>query len=179
MITALLSLAIFAAYLFFVLKYVGKVPQSLSETYYLLGNKQYYMFPDPLEMEFNRLRASLFTFMMWAISITLLPAMLDITPESRQFLAFLALSAICFVGAAPNFKDEFEGNVHKASAVIAAICGLLWVVFATDNWPMIILSAFCVLVAALRTNTAWTSRVFWLEMIAFGSVYLAAIFQTL
>lgn len=162
MVLVIISLLIFVIYLMFSLRYIGYVPASLSETFYLIGKAKH-----------------CFTAMMFSIAVTLLPAMLNSTPESRQFLAFLALSAICFVGAAPNFRDEFEGKVHKASAVIAATCGLLWVVFATDAWPMIILSAFCVLVAAFRTNTARTSRVFWLEMIAFGSVYLSAIIQAL
>lgn len=162
MVLVIISLLIFVVYLIFSLRYIGHVPASLSETFYLIGKARH-----------------CFTAMMFSIAVTLLPAMLNITPESRQFLAFLALSAICFVGAAPNFKDEFEGKVHKTSAVIAAVCGLLWVVFATDAWPMIILSVFCASMAAFRTNTARTSRVFWLEMIAFGSVYLSAIIQAL
>lgn len=163
MILTIISLLIFVVYLFFAIKRYG-IPTSLSETYYLLGGEP-----------FNRLKASIFTFMMWAISFTLLPAMLDITPEDRQFLIFLALGAICFVGTAPNFKETFEGKVHTTSAVFAAFFGLSWALAMPHGFICVGLSLLAVLVGALATATIKDSRTFWLEMVAFASVYMTAI----
>lgn len=169
MILTIISLLIFVVYLFFAIKRYG-IPTSLSETYYLLGGEP-----------FNRLKASIFTFMMWAIAFTLLPTMLDITPESLQFLAFLALTGICFVGAAPQFKEKSEGKVHTISAIIAACFGLLWALAVCKQTGLISfgVSAFAVLVAALMTDTFKSSRTFWLEMIAFGTVYLSTMLMLL
>lgn len=181
MILFLISFSIFAIYLFSVLKYIGDVPQSLSETYYLLGNRYYHLFDDPSEMGFNHLRASIFTLMMWLVSFTLLPAMLDLTPYNLQFLAFLALTGICFVGAAPQFKLEFEGKIHVTAAYSAAFFGLLWALTVCKQTALISLgvSIFAVLVAALMTNTFKSSRTFWLEMVAFGTVYISTLFMLL
>lgn len=169
MVLTLLSLFIFALYLALSIESYG-IPPSLSETYYLLGRTPF---------GFNKLKASIFTFMMWAISFTLLPAMLDLTPDSFKFLMFLALASICFVGAAPNFKDPDEGKVHSTSAILAACFGILWSVLMPFGFIGLGLAIFGVLVGALATDTIKDSRIFWLEMIAFGCVYLTAIFNLL
>lgn len=166
MILTIISLLIFVVYLACVLKYIGHVPQSLSETYYLIGGKP-----------FNRLRASLFTFMMWTVAFMLLPAMLNVTPGNMQFLAFLALTGICFVGAAPEFYEEFQGRIHTASAVIAAVFGLAWAMFAGNGlgWVALVLSLFGAMAGAISTKSIKSCRIFWLEMIAFATVYLTMI----
>lgn len=169
MILTIISLLIFVVYLFFAIKRYG-IPTSLSETYYLLGGEP-----------FNRLKASIFTFALWAMAIILLPVMIDVTPDQWRFLAFLALAGICFVGAAPEFMDEFEGKVHTISAITAACFGLLWALAVCKQTGLISLgvSAFAVLVAALMTDTFKSSRTFWLEMIAFGTVYLSTMLMLL
>lgn len=173
MILTLISLIVFAVYLFFMIKRYS-IPKSLSDTYYLLGKTD-----DP--KVFNRLRASIFTAMMWIISFTLLPVILEATPDNWKFLAYLALAGICFVGAAPEFKDPLEGKVHTTSAYVAAIFGILWSVIAVGAAGRIALgvSAFIVLAAALMTDSLKSSRTFWLEMIAFGTVYISCLFELL
>lgn len=161
MVLTLISLLIFALYLVSVLRYIGHIPTSLSETYYLIPHGVW------------------FTLMMWAISFTLLPAMLDLTPDGFKFLMFLALASICFVGTAPNFRDEFEGKVHSTSAILAACFGILWSVLMPFGFIGLALAIFGVLVGALMTDTIKDSRIFWLEIIAFGCVYLTAIFNLL
>lgn len=167
MALTIISLLIFVLYLVYTIKRYGIQP-SLSETYYLLGKT-----PDG----FNKLKASIFTVMMWAISFTLLPAMLDITPDGFKFLMFLALASICFVGTAPNFKEEFEGKVHSVSAILAACFGILWAVLMPHGFLGLGLAMLGVLAGAKVTGTMKGSRIFWLEMIAFATVYLTALFN--
>lgn len=150
-------------YLFFVLRHIGHVPASLSETYYLIQPN-----------------GCLFTAMMWTISFCLLPAMLDLTPDSLQFLAFLALAAICFVGTAPNFRQAFEGKVHTRAAWVAAIFGILWSLTATSEGSvMLVVSLMACLIIGGNTKTLKTCKVFWAEMVAFGTVYLSTLFMLL
>lgn len=173
MISTILSFLIFVVYLIFVLRYIGHVPKSLSETYYYLGNPNY---PQDHEWKMQyRLKASIFTAMMWSIAFLLLPTMLDVTPEGWKFLAFLALAGICFVGAAPEFKDEFVGRVHVIGAYSAAIFGILWatVVIGAAGRIALGVSVFVVLAAALMTDSLKSSRTFWLELVAFATVYLS------
>lgn len=170
----LISFFIFIVYLVLVLRYIGDIPRSLSETYYYLGSPHY---PRSgwAEMKFNRLRASIFTLMMWDIAFTLLPVMLDITPEGQQFLAFLALAAICFVGAAPEFKEKYEGRVHTTAAVIAAVVGLAWSILVAHGYIPLIASLIFSLAAGFATATLKYGLTFWLELVAFNTVYFSLI----
>lgn len=171
----LLSLAIFVIYLTLFLRYAGEMPKSLSETYYYLGSVGY---PEAgWRSDFSRLRASIFTAMMWAIAFLLIAPMMDVTPDGLQFLVFLSLAGICFVGAAPEFKEIYEGKVHTASAVIAAVCALAWVVFVAGGVIPIVVSLLFSLCGAIATSTLVRSRTFWLELVAFNSVYLSLIFM--
>lgn len=173
----ILSLAIFVVYLFFTLRYVGHVPESLSETYYLLGDKYYKMFPDPSEINFKRLRASIFTAMMWVIALLLMIPLLELTPELGKPLVFLSLGAIMFVGAAPQFHDEMEGKVHTTSAYVAAVLGIAWALLFAHGLFYLFASAFLCLAGAVMTGTVKSSKTFWLEMVAFATVYLSAMFM--
>lgn len=166
MITTILSLSIFILYLVFVLRYIkGIPPKSLSETFYLLpeGIKQY-----------------LFTAMMWAIAFLLIIPMMDITPAPRQFLVFFLLGSIILVGSAPMFKSDFEGKVHTVGACIAALFGILWSLLCTEAGPyVLVVSLFGALIIALLSGSAVRSRIFWLEMVAFSTVYLSTISELL
>lgn len=171
----ILSLLIFIVYLVLVVRYAGAVPESLSETYYLLGNKYYKLHSDPSGMSFRRLRASIFTAMMWVIALLLMIPLLELTPELGKPLVFLALGSIMFVGAAPQFHDEMEGKVHTTAAIMAAIFGIVWALLFAEGLYWLLVSAFGCLVAALVTGTIKSSRTFWLEMVAFGTVYMSSL----
>lgn len=157
-ICALLSLLILAGYLTAILLKYKVIPNSLSNTYYMLGKWGF-----------------VFTLVMFVIAFLILPPMLEVTNIMFQFVAFFCPAAICFVGAAPNFKEEMEGKVHTIAALISAISGLLWVAFLTKFWWIILICIIICGILAYRTKTIETSKVWWLEMIAFGSVYLALI----
>lgn len=168
MICAIISFLIFVAYISWIACKFKTVPVSLSETYYMLGQADG-------SGKFNRLRASIFTFMMWAIAILLLPGMLDLTPEIGQFLPFLALVSICFVGAAPEFHDSYENKIHTTSAVFAAFFALSWaIVFAHGIIVALMILAIALITGAL-TGTLKRSKIWWLEMVAFFTVYASVL----
>lgn len=157
----LISFAIFAAYLLGALLHIRQVPPSLSETFYLIGDAP---------------KCYLFTAALWAMMFTLLPVLLDMTPERWEWLAFLALTGIGFVGAAPFFHNATEGKVHTAAAVMAAVFGLVWCAVCLHWWTIIIVSTTTAvaIIVAIKTSSWKSSKTFWLEMVAFASVYLSA-----
>ena len=157
LISTIISILIFVAYITAIILKFKTVPESLSNTYYMLGKW-----------------GPLFTLMMFACAFTILPPMLEITNTLYQFVAFFCPAAICFVGAAPNFKrDKMENKVHTISACISAGFGLLWVALLTKFWWLIPISMCVIGYLAYKTKTIESSKTWWLEMIAFMSVYLA------
>lgn len=144
------------------------VPHSLSMTYYHWKNKYKAGF--------------LFPIMMYLVVAFMMPAWISMSEGSAfQFLAFLAPAAIAFVGTAPAFlSSDLENKVHSISAVIAAVCSLLWVGLMCPGWWIIIgiWTIICVLYALL-TETVKTSYTYWLETIAFGATFTATISHSL
>jgi hypothetical protein len=119
--------------------------------------------------------------MMYAVVALMMPAWITLSEGSDfQFLAFLAPSAIAFVGTAPAFKsDDLENKVHSISAVIAAACSLAWVALVTPYWCVILIWLYIVASLLLFTSSYKTALVYWLEQVAFGATFTAAICYSL
>lgn len=151
-----LSLTSFILLLSYVCVFVRKngIPKTLSETHYIVKYK--FMFP----------------LMMVIVAGLLLPSWLELSDGKGfgyTFLSFLTCAAIIFVGFSPNFKEEFEGKVHCTSAILAAITGILWSVLSVWYAPLISAAVFIYPIIKYWEK----SKVFFLEMFAFLSVYIA------
>jgi hypothetical protein len=162
-ICVFLAFLLYVAYNSAAIKLFG-VPESLSNTFYLYKEK-------------HPLLCVLFPLFMVGMVALLLPAWLELTAASAlQFLVFLACAGILFTGFAPAFKGcELESKVHKISAICAAIFSLLWVIFVSKMWALIIVWLVIVAVVAILTKTVKSSYVFWLETIAFLSTFTSVI----
>lgn len=143
------------------------IPHSLSMTYYLWNEKNG--------------RGWLFCLMMYAVVALMMPAWITLSEGSDfQFLSFLAPTAIAFVGAAPMFRDDdLEALVHTGAAIVAAICSLAWVILVTPYWWVILLWLGMIALASIVTSSYKTSYTYWLEMVAFGSTFTAAIMYSI
>lgn len=96
---------------FIIIKY-KKVPDSLSETAYILGgNKRY-----------------LFTLYCTIISFCILPALLSIT-STLQFIPFIFCGGLLFAGCSPLFKEGLDKKVHYISAFIAFAAYICYMIF--------------------------------------------------
>ena len=118
----------------------GGLPTCLSDIYYRIS--------------------AVFTVLMVAMAICFLPSMLEVTQEDFQFLAFLCCGGIMFVGVAPNYKDELEGKVHKASALVSCFCSVAWVTMVAP-WNLLLTS---LLFIAMADKKRW---LFWFELLCF------------
>lgn len=165
-ISIIAATAIYLAYNAISLAIFG-VPESLSNTYYLYKEKCN--------------KGWLFCLMMYAVVALMMPAWITLSVGSNfQFLAFLAPASIAFVGTAPRFKDgDLENKVHTVSAIIAAACSLLWVALVTPYWWVMLIWLGLIALAAILTSSYKTAYVYWLEQIAFGSTFTAAIMYSM
>jgi hypothetical protein len=165
-ISIIVATAIYVAYNAVSLAIFG-VPESLSNTYYLYKEK------------WNK--GWLFCLMMYLVVALMMPAWISLSEGSNfQFLAFLAPASIAFVGTAPRFKDgDLENKVHIISAIIAAACSLLWVALVTPYWWVMLIWLGFIALASVLTSSYKTCLVYWLEQVAFGSTFTAAIMYSI
>lgn len=100
------------------------VPCSISNTYYLWG------------VYFNK--RFLFTFVMWLVGILTIICWIGKCAGRYEFLPFLSVSGMMFVGAAAAFKETLTKSVHYTSAGVWA--GAATAFFAlVGNWQAMVL----------------------------------------
>ena len=168
----IVSLTIAAATIYIIYNIVALflfgVPESLSKTFYLYKDK------------WNWTRF-LFPIMMVTVGILLLPAWIELSNGSNfQFLAFLAVCSILFVGTAPAFKStSLQNNVHSVSAMLAAITSLLWILLVPKLWYVILICAVLLTAIAIISKTITKCYIYWLESIAFTSTFISIIMYSL
>ena len=160
-ISIIVATCIYVAYNAISLAFFG-IPESLSNTYYLWKERSN--------------KGWLFPLMMYAVVALMMPAWITLSEGSDfQFLAFLAPSAIAFVGTAPAFKsNDLENVVHTTAAIVAAICSLAWVAVITPYWWMILVWFGFIALAAILTSSYKTCLVYWLEQVAIGAPVTSA-----
>lgn len=92
--------------------------------------------------------------------------------ENTQFLAFIAIAALAFVGAAPLVADKTDlaYKVHCMAAVVCAVCSQLVLMF---NMPLMFLCwvPFAVAFVWVTKDKPWKTLTFWAEMVCFGSTF--------
>lgn len=164
-ISIIVATAIYVAYNAVSLAIFG-MPESLSNTYYLWKEKCN--------------KGWLFPLMMYLVVALMMPAWITLSEGSDfQFLAFIAPASIAFVGTAPRFKDsQLESRVHTVSAIIAAACSLAWVALVTPYW-WVMLIWWGLISGCLTITKSYSCYVYWLEQVAFGSTFTAAIIYSL
>lgn len=165
-ISIIVATCIYVAYNAICLALFG-IPESLSNTYYLWKERNG--------------KGWLFSLMMYSVVALMMPAWITMSEGSDfQFLAFLAPAAIAFVGTAPRFKDTtLENHVHMTSAYLAAAFALAWVALVTP-YCWVILIWLCIVAAlSVLTSSYRKALVYWLEQVAFGATFTAAIMYSL
>ena len=110
------AVAAIVAYLIVTIMTFG-IPKSISETHYLWKSKGW---------------DYLFTFVMWTVGVPILIYWVSVSPKNLQFLPFLSISGMCFVGAACAFKETLTSTVHYTSAGVWAAFATLYFVLVHD-----------------------------------------------
>lgn len=129
-----LSLAVIATYVG-VMIHRERIPSSISATYYSLKHRLW------------------FGATMWLTAGMLMPAILESTPCSYQFTAFLACAGMMMVGVAPNFREGIDKKVHTTGAVLCILFSQVWVLL-TCPWVLLAWIAYL-------AYTAWGMKKYW------------------
>lgn len=111
------------------------IPESISATFYKLRYKAW------------------FTITMFLTAGLLMPAILEITPEGYQFVAFLACIGMMFVGVAPNFREGLDRPVHITGAILCILFSQVWVLL-TCPWVLLVWFGYL-------AYTAWGMKKHW------------------
>ena len=166
MVFILISIAIALLYVLGNCLWLKGIPQSISDTFYLLNNKKKGL-------------GWLFSFFCWGVLIVLIPWFELTKFQDFQFLVFLAGAGLGFVGAAPHFKDD-ESNIHFWGAGVCIVSSQIWA-FLTCWWiPLICWVAWIVgtsiymskhKTGILERTFIEAKPMFWIEITAFTAIY--------
>lgn len=158
----LIALCIFMSYIITSIGIFG-VPSSISDTYYLFESKKKNL-------------GVIFTIMMFSLVFLFIAPFLDITPDNWQFLAFLSVIGIGFVGAAPLFKKKgIDSIVHSYGAISSAIFSFMWIFICyPSTWHSVIQALIIVTAGVLISPTPFkNSKLFWGEMVVFLTMFIS------
>ena len=138
------------------------VPKSLSATYYLFKERV-----DNLKYLFPSMIIMMVVFMM--------PCWIQISEGSPyQFMTFLSMGALMFVGVTPAFNDSnMDARIHDAAAYICAIFATLWIIFVTPYWYVLPIMLIVIGAVAYVTKTWKTAYIFWLENVVLCSAFIS------
>lgn len=158
-----LSLLVIATYTLAVCLKQPCIPYSISATFYKLAHPYWFMAA------------------MWLTAGLLMPAVLEVSKPNTEWMAFLACVGMFLVGAAPNFKDSFEGKVHIAGAVLCVAGSQLWVA-CNCPWALMVWGAWLAYTVAymfrhvsvsIVSDFIRTRPMFWVEVAALSATYLS------
>lgn len=146
------------------IKFKG-VPSSISATFYSLQHKFW------------------FGATMVLTACLLMPAILEITPDSYQFTAFLACVGLIMVGVAPNFREGIDRKIHTIGAVLCLVFSQVWVGL-TLPWMLLVWVGYLVY-TAIGIKRNWngyfigsflsTKPMFWVEISSLLSTYVTVL----
>ena len=152
-----IAIIILLVYTLIMIKIGGSIPPSLSASIFNIPtNKRW-----------------IWTVVIFTVCILVVPTYIEKTDINTQFLSFLSIGGLGFVGAAPLVKfydDKMQFKVHEIGAIICAICSQLVLTF---NYPILLCSWFIFIIPAIIIDWKnWRTKVFWGEMICFSNTFL-------
>ena len=89
----------------------------------------------------------LWSVWLWLVAITLPPSLIDAMGENWQFIGFLTIACLMFVGAMPLIP----GTHNKTHNVLGVIAGILSQVCVAIIYPWWLMAWFVWIMAALYT----------------------------
>lgn len=140
----LINFIITILYQYFIIKQFKKIPESISETSYLLGTKNY-----------------IFSIYCIITALLLFYPWITCTYITYQFLCFLGCSGVLFAGLTPLFREGVQKYIHYAAGGIAFISGVIWLILSQYYLFIFIDIILFILLTLIRKK----SFVYWAEII--------------
>lgn len=163
LIAFLTGVATLLAYTAYIVINYG-VQKSFSDSYYALEADR-------------KGKGKLFGITMIVMTFSFAIAMLDLTAGYWwQFIGFLAIAPIGFVGVAAAFREGgLTKRVHMAAAKASAILSLVWVVavgISINSAALLSIPLSIALFGAFWILDDWRNKVWWAEYVCFGWVII-------
>lgn len=134
------------------------IPSSLSNTFYLIKEKSG-----------GKFKPYFFTLILWATAFLLMGPWIErVNHQNLECLPFLGCAALCFVGAAPHFKEKSEKLIHSYSAAMSAVAAYSYALI--DQHEYIITAFWTVLFVAFAFGR-WECKTFFVEMGTFAIIF--------
>lgn len=158
-ILVILAIITLGIYTVSIIRKGGIVPSSLSASVFILPYG----------------RRWIWSAVIFAVCFLCISPYVTKTGEQTQFLAFLSIAGLLFVGGAPlvrSWQDNLQFQVHQWGAILCAACSQLVLVF---NCPYLLLcwTPFVAYEAWRFINyLKWRTEVFWGEMVCFASTFI-------
>ena len=154
------------AFVIFVVYLVGTcaefgIPISISNTFYCWQST------NEKPSDRNEL---MFCGAMTLSGLTLIPAWLYVSNEYTQFLAFLSVAGMLFVGGASAYKETLTKAVHYTSAGIWATGAIAWTLISSEYIALVIGLGSALIGHAIDN---FKNRTFWLEVSVVITMFLA------
>lgn len=136
---------------------IGRMPISLSETYYDLKRQR---------------KGWYFTFTLFTTAASLLPIWLDKTEGAwYQFLVFVSCACVLFVAITPDYRKGLERKIHYTSAYLACITVIVYHI-VNGSWPILIITLIPTIVSIIGK---FDGVAFFAEIGLICSIYLSLI----
>lgn len=157
MVNIIIAIIILLAYTFVMIRVGGTIPPSLSASVYFMPKSKRWIW----------------TVVLFAVCFLCVPTIIEKSNENTQFLAFLAIAGLGFVGAAPlvPFKeDSLQFRVHEIGAIVCAACSQLLLMF---NCPWLLTLWVPFIVAGFIIGwKKWRTMIFFGEAVCFASTFI-------
>lgn len=133
------------------------IPSSLSATVYALPP----------------MGAWLWTLIIGSVSGMTLPVILEITPDTFKFLAFLSIVGLLFVAICPLVPDkgDMTYKIHCGGAILCAVSSQVLLTFCSP-WLLLAWVPWLVVFIWITSSKEWKSQTFWAEMVCFTNTFL-------
>lgn len=157
MIQVTLAIAILLVYILALCKIGGRIPPSLSDSVFYLDKKQRWIW----------------VVTLFVVCFLTIPCVIDRATENTKFLAFLAIAALAFVGAAPLVKDtsDLAYKVHCVAAAVCALCSQLLLMF-NCYWLLLLWVPWGIALLYFKVRKErWRTMIFWGEMVCFANTF--------
>ena len=151
----IIALSILAVYTAATIAIYGDVPISISNTYYIWREKFGFRL--------------LFSFVMWAVGILTVIYWENKCAGRYEWLPFLSVSGICFVGAASAYKETLTAATHYTAAAVWAGAAIAFFTLIGD-WQSIIVGLIVGLVGF--TGDRFRNLTFWAEIAVIAMMFV-------
>ena len=144
------AMAVIALYVVAMI-YTGKqIPESISQTVFLLPRKGQWVF----------------TVVMVMVAFLLMPVLFEKVSDSTRFIAFFMSAGILGVGVAPLMLKE-KNTIHYVFAAVSGIASQLLVAL---NQPLLLLTCFGYVGYTLLAKDV-SKNLFWVEVLCMLNVF--------